>query len=128
MMNSMKKISLAAVVTFIVTGCSSSKEPNMADMMRNHAGSMQSQVELQNQLAKDWETGTQMVTSAKKQTTDAQERIKEAEEELAEARSDVAEAKQRQQEGEKLIQESQLKFQQAFPQLPLQLGQQATET
>ncbi|KKL02864.1 hypothetical protein EIK76_02130 [Rheinheimera mesophila] len=126
MMNSIKKISLAAAIALLVTGCSSTEEPSMAQMMRSHAGSMQSQVELQNQLAKDWETGTKMVARAKEQSIDAQQRIQEAEEELAEARSDAAEARQQQEEGERLIKESQLKFQRAFPQLPLQLEQQNT--
>lgn len=125
-MNSIKKISAAATMAFIIAGCSSSAEPSMADMMRNHAGSMQSQVELQNQLAKDWETGTIMVTRAKEQGIEAQKRLKEAEEALADARSDAADAKEQQEKGERLVQESQLKFQQAFPELSLQLGQQAT--
>lgn len=80
MTNSIKKISLAAAIALLVTGCSSTEEPSMAQMMRSHAGSMQSQVELQNQLAKDWETGTKMVARAKEQSIDAQQRIQEAEE------------------------------------------------
>lgn len=122
-MNSFEKITVACVFGFVITGCSSSSEPTMADMMRNHAGSMQSQVELQHQLAKDWETGTNMVASAKKQSLDAEKRMKQAEAELADAKNDAAEATQQRTEGQRLIDESQLKFQQAFPSLPLPVAQ-----
>jgi septal ring factor EnvC (AmiA/AmiB activator) len=110
-----------SICLFALTGCAS-KPTTAADLMRQHATEVQSQVELKNQAAKDWEKGTKLVATGEKRVKDGEKRVKAAERDLKRGQDDIARGKQEISDGQKLINESERKFRENFPELDIKSG------
>ncbi|MEO8419316.1 MAG: hypothetical protein ABI475_11395 [Methylophilaceae bacterium] len=100
-----------------LAGCAST--PNTADIMRAHAADAQDQVDLKNQLAKDWSRGAKMVQSGEKRVKNGEKKVKSAENDLKDGQAQVEQGNQEIAEGRKLMQESEQHFHENFPKLEL---------
>lgn len=113
----MTKSGIAMIFAFAsamtVTGCSS--KPTTADLMRGHASEAQAQVDLKNQLAKDWERGTSLVSSGERKVSDGEKRVRAAERDLERAKRQITQGNKEIADGKKLVTESETRFKQAFP-------------
>ncbi len=109
--------SVISAYLLVLSGCTST--PTTADHMRGHATEMQAKVDLKHQLAKDWEKGTNMVSSGKKRVQDGEKRVKSAKRDLKRGQDDIEAGGREIAKGQKLIQESERKFRENFPELAL---------
>lgn len=116
-MSNLSSYLAAGAVVITLAGCAST--PNTADIMRAHAADAQSQVDLKNQLAKDWSRGANLVQSGEKRVKRGEKKVKSAEEELKEGQDQVERGNQEIAEGRKLMQESEQHFHENFPSLEL---------
>jgi peptidoglycan hydrolase CwlO-like protein len=99
------------------SGCA--RKTTTADLMKGHAVELQSQVDLKNQLAKDWERGQKLITSGEKRIKAGEKRVKAAERDLKKGQDDIDRGKREIAEGQKLIEESEKRFQENFPELQI---------
>ena len=103
-----------------LAGCGSN--PTTADLMTSHATEMQVQVDLKNQLAKDWEKGTKLVATGEKRIKDGEKRVKSAERDLKKGQDDIKRGRSEIAEGQKLINMSEKDFRENFPELDIKSG------
>jgi hypothetical protein len=120
----MKKIKVfmcvvASVTIVALNGCSSGGGYTTADVMRGHAKEDQSQVDLQNQIAKDWEKGAKMVSTGEARVKDGQTLIQKAENDGVTGRAEVEKGNNEIAEGNRLMQESKRRYSELFPNLEL---------
>ena len=101
------------VVVMFLAGCAG--QPSTADLMRAQALEVQAQVDMKNQLAKDWDRGSKLVRSGEKLKERGEKQIKSAEKDLKEGRERVEQGDRDIIEGRKLMQESERQFHDNFP-------------
>lgn len=101
------------IAVVVLAGCAG--QPSTADLMRAHALEAQAQVDMKNQLAKDWERGSKLVRSGEKSVERGEKQIKSAEKDLKEGRERVEQGERDILEGRKLMQESERQFHENFP-------------
>ena len=99
----------------LLTGCAS--KPTNAELMRRHASELQAQTDLKNQLAKDLDRGSKLVTSGAKRVKDGEKRVKSAERDLKRGQDDIKRGQREIAKGKRLIDESEKKFKENFPEL-----------
>lgn len=111
----------------VLAGCVS--KPTMADLMREYASEVQAQVDLKEQLARDWEEGTKLISSGdkrikngEKQVKSAENRIKAAERDLKRGQAEIERGKREIAEGQQMIQESEKTFVENFPEMDINAG------
>lgn len=109
--------SVISLCILSLAGCSG--KPTAADLMRAHATEMQSQVDLNSQMAKDWETGTDLVATGTKRVKQGEQGVQTAEQDLKKWRAQVEQGHREVAEGQALIQQSEMRFRQAFPDMNL---------
>jgi septal ring factor EnvC (AmiA/AmiB activator) len=119
MKNSLSAVSIGLCL-FALAGCTS--KPTTADLMRQHATDVQSQVDLKNQAARDWEKGTKLVATGDKRVKDGEKRVKSAERDLKNGQDDIARGQREISDGQKLINESEKIFRENFPELEIEPG------
>lgn len=102
---------------FALAGCAS--KPTTADLMRQHATEIQSQVDLKNQAAEDWEKGAKLAAAGEKRVKDGENRVKAAERDLKRGQDDIARGQQEISDGQKLMNESERIFRENFPELDI---------
>ncbi len=119
-MNKLPRCLAAAATLLALAGCASS--PTTADLMRSHATDAQGDVNLKNQLAKDWEKGSKLMASGTKQVEEGKEMIDDAEDALKEGRELVDEGNRDIDEGRRLMLNSERQFKENFPGLELKQG------
>ena len=107
---------------FALAGCASKPTTTTADLMRQHATEVQSQVDLKDRLAKDWDKGADMVATGEKRVKDGENRVKAAERDLKRGQDDIARGKREVSDGQKLINESERIFRENFPELDIKTG------
>ena len=105
----------------VLAGCASQPK-NTADLMKQHATEMNAQVDLKNQLAKDWENGTKLVARGEKRVKDGEKRVKSAERDNKRGQDDILRGRSEISEGQELIHMSKTKFRENFPELDIKTG------
>lgn len=104
------------VVAAVVSGCASN--PSKGDLMRDHRSEVQIQAqaegELQDQLARDWDRGQELIESGNNNIADGEKRIEAAKEELKRGKEQVEQGKRELAEGKELVQTSERGFRDAF--------------
>ena len=108
---------ITTVAVVVLGGCTG--QPSTADLMRAHALEVQAQVDMKNQLAKDWDRGSKLVRSGEKLVERGEKQIKSAEKNLKEGRERVEQGDRNIIEGRKLMQESERQFRDNFPDINL---------
>jgi hypothetical protein len=103
-----------------VLGCS--RKTTIADLMKGHAVEQQTQVDLKNQLARDWERGMKMISAGEKRVAAGEKRVRSAESNLKRGQDDIERGKSEIAEGQKMIQESEMRFLENFPDLDISSG------
>ncbi|MBN1474887.1 MAG: hypothetical protein JW914_09745 [Syntrophaceae bacterium] len=121
----MRKSLVASVISislclFALAGCES--KPTTADLMKQHATEVKEQVDLINQLAKDWENGAKLVATGEKLVKDGETLVKSAERDLEKGQDDIKRGRSEIAEGQRLIDMSEKKFQENFPGLDINSG------
>ena len=107
------------VAVSALAGCASApSSPTMADMMRQDANQAQAQVDLKNQIAKEWEKGNKLVQSGEKKLKSGDEKVKSGQKQLDEGKSLIDEGNKELDEGKKAMLESEMKFKTSFPAAP----------
>lgn len=104
----------AGLVMFSLSGCMGGPEapPTTADLMRGHAADVQSEVDLKNQLAEDWERGAELVRTGRERVNENEQSIREANEQIEQGKREIA-------EGNRLMEKSENAFRENFPGLAL---------
>ena len=97
-----------------LAGCASAP-PTSGDLMRGHGAAAQSQVDRQNQLAKDWDRGSKLVASGERKREAGERRVKEGERDIERGTREIS-------EGQKLIQDSERRFREEFPGMDIKTG------
>jgi septal ring factor EnvC (AmiA/AmiB activator) len=100
-----------------VSGCA--RKTTTADLMKGHAVEMQSQVDLKNQLAKEWERGQKLILSGEKRVNAGEKRVKSAERDLKRGQDDIERGRREIAEGQKLTEQSENRFRENFPDLEI---------
>jgi outer membrane murein-binding lipoprotein Lpp len=75
----------ASAILACTAGCSST--PSRADRIRSHATELQSQVDLKNRLAGDWEKGAKAVAAGERLVKRGEGKVKRAEKIMADRQS-----------------------------------------
>ena len=91
-----------------LAGCATKQQSTTGDYMSQHAADAQSQVDLQNQLAKDWRNGEKLVATGEKRVLDGEKEVERGRREIA--------------EGKTLMLESKNRFRENFPEMDIELG------
>jgi len=118
MKNSLVKSGLSiSVLLLVLTGCAGNN--TTADLMRGNASAGQTQVDLKNQIAKDWETGQKMITTGEKRVEDGEKQVKSAERDLRSGQDDIIRGRREIVEGQKLVTESERIFRVDYPEVDL---------
>jgi peptidoglycan hydrolase CwlO-like protein len=104
---------------FLTSAGCAPKTTTTADLMKGHAVEQQAQVELKNQLAKDWEKGAKLISSGEKRVKSGEKRVKSAERDLKRGQDDIERGTREIAEGQRLIQESETRFWENFPDLDI---------
>jgi len=112
-MKNSKIIIILAVLTFSLGGCAAPSDPTPADYMRGHAAALQSEVDLKDSLAKDWDRGDHLIKTGEK-------RVKVGEEQVAKGKENIEIGNQEILEGRMLIENSERMFHESFPGLKLE--------
>jgi len=108
---------IAAMAMAAIAGCA--RKSDAGDLMRGHASDVQAQVDLKNQLAKDWDRGQKLIKSGNKNVKKGEKRAKSAEKDLKRAKDRIERGKREIAEGNKLVQDSERRFREEFPGLDL---------
>ncbi|MDO9264803.1 MAG: hypothetical protein Q7U02_12620 [Desulfosalsimonadaceae bacterium] len=111
-MKNSKIIIILAMLSSILAGCAPT-EPTKADYMRGHAAALQSEVDLRDSLAKDWDRGARLIKTGEK-------RVKVGEEQMAKGKENIEIGNQEILEGRMLIENSERMFHETFPGLKLE--------
>ena len=111
-MEKSKIIIILTMLTFFMGGCAPT-EPTPADYMRGHAAALQSEVELKDSLARDWDRGARLIKTGEK-------RVKVGEEQVAKGKENIETGNQEILEGRMLIENSERAFHENFPGLKLE--------
>lgn len=111
-MKKSKPIIASAMLAALIAGCAAT-EPTKADYMRAHAAALQSEVDLRDNLARDWDRGARLVTSGEK-------RIQTGEEQIAKGKENIEIGNQEILEGRMLMENSERVFKENFPGLKLE--------
>jgi hypothetical protein len=90
-----------------LAGCAAAPRTS-GDLMRGHGADAQSQVDLQYQLAKDWDRGSKLVASGGKAREAGEKQVKDGERDIERGNREIS-------EGRKLIQDSERRFREEFP-------------
>lgn len=101
-----------------LTGCVGSQETT-ADLMRDDASAGQTQVDVKNQIAKDWERGNKLIVTGEKRVEQGKRQVESAEDDLENGHDIIARGQQEIAEGEKLVRESERKFREDYPEVDL---------
>lgn len=112
-----KSVVSMSLLFLALTGCSGKE--TMADLMRDDASTEQTQVNLKNQIAKDWETGQKMMATGEKRVEDATKQMKSAERNLKNGQDKIARGQREISEGQKLVTDSEQIFRANYPEANL---------
>lgn len=104
------------VAMFALSGCAGNEKPaTTADIMRGHAADVQTEVDLKEELAKEWERGSELSQTGRERIRDGQEMIQEGQSQINQGKREMA-------QGTQLMQDSERRFRQNFPGLQLRPG------
>ncbi|MBS3762884.1 MAG: hypothetical protein KGZ25_06225 [Planctomycetes bacterium] len=125
-MKKLKIVSGIVISTCLMAlgGCTSKPtKPTTADLMKQHATDLQSDVNLRNQLAKEWERAQDLIARGQKRVKNGEKRVKAAERDLKRAQEDIERGEREIAEGQKLVNESERKFRENFPDLEIKVAE-----
>lgn len=112
MMKPLRAAFILMTLTITMGGCAPT-EPTKADYMRGHAAALQSEVDLRDNLAKDWDRGARLIKNGEK-------RVKVGEEQMAKGKENIEIGNQEILEGRMLMDNSERMFHESFPGLKLE--------
>lgn len=101
-------------------GCAT--KTTTADLMREHASEAQAEADLKKRLAKQWETGSELVTSGEKRIKEGEKRVESAQRDLKEGQEDIERGRREIAEGRTLVLESESRFRENFPGTTISVG------
>jgi hypothetical protein len=96
-----------------IAGCAG--KSTTADLMKGHAVDQQVQVDMKNQIAKEWEKGAKLISSGEKHVKAGEKRVESAERNLKRGQDDIERGRREIAEGLKMVQESENRFGENFP-------------
>ncbi len=102
----------------VLTGCAGNKETT-ADLMRQDATAGQTQVDLKQQIARDWEKGQKLIATGEQRVEEGEKRVQSAERNLEKGQDEIERGQRDIAEGEKLIAESERTFREDYPEVDL---------
>ena len=103
-----------------LSGCAS--EPTIADLMRQHAETTQSESELKSRLSGEWERGSKLLSSGENKVSKGNDLIEDAQKDLKKGQDMVSEGYKEIDEGRSLMRMSEQLFREKFPTLRLETG------
>lgn len=115
-----KRILMVFALAAVVGCATQEKEPTRADIMRGHADQRQSQADLKNEIARDWERGQTMVQEGESRIRAGERRVESAEENLARGRDQIARGNREVNDGQRMVRDAERRFQTHFPELELE--------
>ncbi|HPW69931.1 MAG: hypothetical protein ACOX2W_15470 [Desulfomonilia bacterium] len=117
----MQRLSISIILAigiamFALSGCARGEKPaTTADIMREYAADVQSEVDLKKDLAEQWEQGSELAQTGR-------DRIRDGEEMIQEGQSQINQGKREMAQGTQLMQDSERRFHQNFPGLQIRPG------
>lgn len=110
----------STIVMITITGCAQ-KAPTTGDFMRMHAAEEKAVGVDQKTLAKEWEKGSALKKSGEKLVQDGEKLIKDGDHQMTIGKQNIEQGNKDIAEGTKIMEESELKFNEAYPNLKLDL-------
>jgi len=117
-MKDWKGMLAVAVLATALAGCTA--KTTTGDRMLQHATDRQVNVDLKEQLAKDWNRGSKLVATGEKRVKDGEKRVKKAEKELSKGREAIDRGRKEMSEGTQLVADNEHHFRASFPDLAIQ--------
>lgn len=117
----MQRLSILIILVFAIamvalSGCARGEKPaTTADIMRGHAADVQTEVDLKEELANQWERGSELSQTGRERIRDGKEMIQEGQSQINQGKRDIT-------QGTQLMQDSERRFRQNFPGLQLRPG------
>lgn len=112
--------SAICLIVAVWAGCS--HEPTTADLMREHAAEAQTQVDLKNELAKEWEKGQKIAAAGEKRVNRGERRVKSAQRalekiqrNLKKGQEEIERGRREIAKGREMIENSERRFRETFP-------------
>lgn len=113
--SSLTSRSAIGLCVLALAGCASDGPTTTADLMKGHANDTEDRVELQNQLAHDWETGRDLVADGRERVAEGEEQVKSARRAIERGQEEIERGQREIVEGRNLIAESERSFRAHFP-------------
>ncbi|RJP86047.1 MAG: hypothetical protein C4518_14465 [Desulfobacteraceae bacterium] len=107
-MKNAKKFITIAVFSIVLGGCASDADPTAADYMRGHASELQTEVDLKDELAREWDRGARLIETGERH-------VQLGEDQVAEGKENIERGNQEILEGRMLIENSERTFNENFP-------------
>lgn len=112
----MKYLLIAVPALILTIGCSSQPaQPTVADMMRSNVSDLQSQIDLKNQLAGEWETGSKQIVTGQQRVSEGEKIVKAAEQEMQRGQRLIDDGNKEASAGKSLVESAEQRFREAFP-------------
>ena len=111
-----------AMLMFMLAGCAGTPAMSTGERMRAHAVDEQTQVNLKNKLAKDWDRGNKLVEAGEDRIESGEKRIKSGEKDIKKGRAQIERGNEEIAEGHALVREADQRFQERFPEAELKHG------
>ncbi|MGY6587038.1 MAG: hypothetical protein ACXIUB_01995 [Wenzhouxiangella sp.] len=109
MIRKLPQLSLLIFLALALSACAS-KQPTMADEMREAAAGVQAEADRQAALAEDWERGQALIASGERKISRGERRVSDAERALSRGRDEIAEGRRELDEGRRLVERSERAF------------------
>lgn len=105
---------VVAMSTANLAGCATESERTMADLMREQASTENLRADVKEQIAADWEKGTELVDSGKKNVEAGENLIESARRDMQRAREQIELGNRQIAEGSKIIRDSERRYQETL--------------
>lgn len=100
-----------------LAGCAGKE--TTADLMRDDASAGQTQVDLKNQIAKDWERGKALIVTGENRIEQGEAQVESAQDNLESGQDTIERGEQEIAEGQKLVRDSERTFREDYPEVDL---------
>lgn len=116
------RVMIGGVCLIVAAWAGCSKKPTTADQMRDYAAEAQTQVDLKNELAKEWEKGQKIAAAGEKRVNRGERRVKSAQRALEKIQRDLKKGQEEIERGRReitkgreLMENSEQRFRETFP-------------
>ncbi|MGY6631000.1 MAG: hypothetical protein ACXIUL_08335 [Wenzhouxiangella sp.] len=102
--------SCSLILVILALSACASKQPTMADEMRDAAAGVQAEADRKTAMAEDWERGQALIASGERRITRGERRVSDAERALRRGQEEIAEGQRELDEGQRLVERSERAF------------------